>query len=347
MCRNDFGISNYLKTNNINGNCLARVIGRNGNSFELYTETGRCNGYLSGKLKMVRDSYPVIGDFVLYSSENKSDIKKIVSLLPRKSLLYRKDMWGETGVQCIASNIDRIFICCSLNNDFNINKIKRMIILAKKSGSEYTVLLTKSDLIDDAFRIQERLKIELGVSEVSYISIYNFDEMKRFESMLISNKTYLFLGSSGVGKSSIINYLMKSDIVSTSSIGRNDKGKHTTVSRTMYQLPSGVILVDIPGVREFGLHDMDDVIQEMFVNINELSSQCKFKNCTHKIEPGCAIRNGIVEGKLTEKEYLNYLQYMFESQINNDRPSYLYRKWEQSKKESKNRRIRRNNKYKK
>lgn len=248
----------------------------------------------------------VVGDFC--ELEEKQEHYYIKKILPRETSFFRVDPDpSEKKIQLLAANFNYIFCVMSLNNNFNLKRLERLIILSYNSGAIPIVVLTKSDLVKSTEPyITEIKKI---VSDISVIttSIITGDGFEKIKKFLVFNNKILLIGSSGVGKSSLINTIVGKDILKTSQIREwDDRGRHTTVSRKMIILENGAKIIDTPGIRSFGMMNIENAIDHYFHDIVMLVEQCKFKNCTHRSEPGCAIRNALKNGLLSGERYDNY-----------------------------------------
>ena len=279
---------------------LGRVSVQYKDIYKVFTEEGEVLARVSGKLSYSLNNtldYPVVGDWVLLDrTDNKSGDAIIHKVLSRKSYFSRKIAGSRFDIQIVAANIDYIFICTALNNDFNINRLERYIAVAWDSMAIPVIVLTKSDLCED---IDERLKevqeVAIGI-EILVTSSLNENGYEKVKEYIKSGTTIAFIGSSGVGKSTLINKILNKDILKTNSVDENDKGRHTTTHRELFVLEEGGVIIDTPGMRELGLMSAD--VDKSFSNIEELESQCKFSDCTHKNEPKCAVREAIEKGEL-------------------------------------------------
>lgn len=247
----------------------------------------------------------------------------IQAILPRKSVFTRRAAGTANREQVVAANIDTVFICMSLNNDFNVRRLERYLSVAWDSGASPVIILTKADLCDDLDqRLREVESVALGVEVVvtSSLSENGTDTLKPY---LKEGKTASFIGSSGVGKSTLINRLMGSDRLATNGLRNDDKGRHTTTHRELVLLEDGALVIDTPGMRELGMWGAESGIDTTFADIEALALVCKFKNCTHTSEPGCAIRAGIEDGSLSEERYRSYTKLSAENAYAEDSESYL------------------------
>lgn len=289
---------------------LARIVSQHRAQYQIVTEKGECLAEVSGKFRFNAvglSDFPVVGDFVMVDPGNTV----IHKVLTRKSALERVAAGNANQTQVIASNIDVIFICMSLNNDYKLSRLERYLSAAWNSNATPVVVLTKSDLCDELDEvIIEVSAIAAGVDILTTSSREkaSYDQLLRF---LGKGTTASFIGSSGVGKSTLINCLAGSELLATSEIGHDDKGRHTSSRRELLVLPNGGIVIDTPGMRELGVESGD--LSRSFADIDMLISRCRFKDCLHKNEPGCAIRQAISSGELDERRFRNYLKLQNES----------------------------------
>lgn len=292
----------YIKEASIynEGLYLGRVSVQYKDIYKIFTEEGEVLARVSGKLSYSSNStldYPVVGDWVLLDrTDNKNGDAIIHKVLTRKSYFSRKIAGTRYDTQVVAANIDYIFICMALNNDFNINRLERYIAVAWESMATPVIVLTKSDLCEDIDeRLREVHEVAIGI-DILVTSSLNGNGYEKVKEYIKSGITIAFIGSSGVGKSTLINKLLNKEVLKTNSISENDKGRHTTTHRELFLLNEGGVIIDTPGMRELGLISAD--IDKSFGNIEELEKQCKFSDCTHKNEPKCAVREAIENGEL-------------------------------------------------
>lgn len=297
---------------------IARVVVQYKDMYKVITEEGEILAKVSGKLSYFSNSildYPVVGDWVLLDRINNKNGDAIIhNILSRKSYFSRKVAGTRYDKQIVASNIDFVFICMSLNNDFNINRLERYIAVAWDSMATPVIILTKSDLcedINDKVKQIEDIAIGIDIIVTSSINEDGYDEVKKY---IKTGVTIAFIGSSGVGKSTLINKIMNKEVLKTNSISENDKGRHTTTHRELFAIESGGVIIDTPGMRELGLISAD--LDKSFSNIEELEKQCKFSDCTHKNEPKCAVREAIENGALDSERLERYRKLKREEQYN-------------------------------
>lgn len=292
-----------------NGLFIARVTEQHRELYKVMSECGEIEASVSGKLAYHADgqtSFPAVGDWVMIDRVDRSTGNAIIHhILRRKSVLARQAAGTENAGQVIAANIDTIFICMSLNADFNIRRIERYLTIAWDSMATPVIVLTKSDLcIDLPEKLDEIASVSIGVDVIS-CSSENGDGYEAINAYIGQGKTIAFVGSSGVGKSTLINRLMGQDLLATKNIREDDdKGRHTTTHRQLLLLPNGGIVIDTPGMRELQIYTGD--LSKTFEDIEEIAARCKFGDCSHGTEPGCAIREAIKNGTLPEKRFESY-----------------------------------------
>lgn len=292
---------------------VGRVCSEFKNIYKLITLEGEKLASVTGKMMYTaqgRADYPAVGDWVLIDkADSKGERAVIHKILPRKSKFSRKTAGAVIEEQIVAANVDFLFICMSLNQDFNVRRIERYTTMAWESGAVPIVILTKADLCEDAsekVRALEAVTMGIDIKIVSALKDSGIDLIK---SYLAAGKTGAFLGSSGVGKSTLINKLLGYEALETMSVREDDdKGRHTTTHRELFVLPYGGIVIDTPGMREFQILDAEQGIDTTFEDIQILASQCKFSDCSHGSEPGCAVKKAIGEGSLSEVRFNNYIK---------------------------------------
>jgi len=256
-----------------------------------------------------RQDYPAVGDWVYFTILDKE--RAIINgILPRKTILKKKYS-NKYENQVIASNLDTAFIIESADRDYNLNRFERYLILVREGNIEPVFVLNKIDLISETERDLKITQIKNRFRDICIIitSTIIDNGLKELEGQIMADKTYCFLGSSGVGKSSLINGLLGKEALKTNVISwSTGKGKHTTTNRQMYFLKNGGIVVDNPGMREIGMTDSNIGILNVYDDISILSQMCKFRRCTHIHEPGCAVLSAIKSGDLDKDKYANFIK---------------------------------------
>lgn len=278
--------------------------------YRLLTVYGELLAEVSGKYRhqaITREDYPAVGDWVVYRRLGDGDKAQIVHTLPRFSKFSRKTAGLETTEQILATNIDTVFLVNALNNDFNPRRIERYLVMAWESGANPVIVLSKADLCEDLEdKINEVEQVAFGVPIIAISSIMN-EGIDLLAPYTATGKTVALLGSSGVGKSTLINVLFGEEVQKTKEVReQDDRGRHTTTHRELFILPNGGILIDTPGMREFQLWDSSSGLESGFQEIESLASDCQFRDCKHENEPNCAVRLAIEEGRITEGRNNSY-----------------------------------------
>jgi ribosome biogenesis GTPase len=317
----DLGYNDFfeVKRKEIDSNdfLVARVTSQHKGGYEVINQDGRFSAKITGKQMYdatSKEDYPAVGDWVLIKQADNEQVI-IYGILPRKSIIKRKK--GEKKIQLIGANIDVAFIVESIDRDYSLNRFERYFAILKEQEIKPIIILNKIDLISEKeindliFQIQERF----NNIDVILTSTLNDEGLDKLKLQIQKGKTYCFLGSSGVGKSSLINKLIGEDILKTGEISSySDRGKHVTTKREMYFLKNGGIVIDNPGIREVGVADDSKGVIDVFDEIAELAENCKYRDCTHINEPGCAVLRAIEEGRLDKEQYNNYINIKKESE---------------------------------
>ena len=248
------------------------------------------------------EEQPLVGDWVLVDSENK-----MTRLLNRRNAIQRVHPYKPGKVQLMTANLDKLLIVTSCNEDYNESRIERFLTLATSNGIEPVLILTKADLTDQGGWYETRTRA-LTSCKIYLINATNDGDCEKLHENLIFGETTALIGSSGVGKSTIVNSLFKQDIQKTQSVRMSDsKGRHTTTSRSLHILPNGALIIDSPGIREIALADEHVDLASSFHDILELTSKCRFSNCRHGKEPDCAIQAAITSGELSPRRLESFL----------------------------------------
>ncbi len=303
----------------------ARVTAVHKERYELICERGACYGRLKSAVYFNggAQEFPTTGDFVLIQHNDQGD-SMITQTLPRRSYFARKNPTLGEGEQAVAANFDSVFIMQSLNHDLNPKRLERYLTLAWQSGAVPVVILNKADL-SASLEVQmheiQRVAAGVDVFAVSAKTGVGFDALSGY---LQPGKTIVLLGSSGVGKSSFVNALAGGEIMAVNEIREDDsKGRHTTTHRQLIRFESGVMIIDTPGMRELGMLDVAAGLSESFADVEQYFPRCRFSDCSHTREPGCAVKAAIDSGELPSTRYESYQKLQRESQYAAGQASYL------------------------
>lgn len=314
---NKYGLQHYLKQTgqHISSENIAKVSSVSKSKYTLITSSGEISAELAGNLmySLEKEDLPKVGDWVEYIDYEESGIIK--NILQRYSALYRKKSGKEFTKQVIATNIDSVFIIQGLDNDFNIMRLERYITQSLACGIKPIIILNKADLVDNWLSYSneiDQLQRDIEIYFCSALNNIGIDEIK--EELLKAEETYVFVGSSGVGKSSLLNALFDDYHQLTKEVSSSTgKGKHTTTSRELFLLSNGSLVIDTPGMREFGVaFEEEDDYEEIFPVISEYACKCKYRDCTHTLEDGCAVLEALENGDITVVKYESYLKLMKE-----------------------------------
>ena len=307
----------------------ARVTAVHKERYEIVCARGNTHARLKTKEYFVdTQDFPTAGDFVMIQYIDNGD-SLILATLPRRTCFSRREPGPIPRDQAVAANFDYVFIMQSLNQDFNPKRLERYLTLAWQSGATPVILLTKADLVEDYWDYLTQVeRVAVGVN-THVVSAHTGQGLNRLNAYLQPGKTVVFLGSSGVGKSSLVNALAGQDIMAVSAIREDDsKGRHTTTHRQLIRLSSGVMVIDTPGMRELGMWDASEGLVDAFADVEKYLGRCRFSDCRHESEPGCAIKAAIAAGELDPMRWESY-QNLKEEALSKD--ELLRRKHEWSK----------------
>ena len=308
---------------------VGRVVSQERGAYRVCHDRGEQAAVVSGRFSYEARSgadYPAVGDFVLLEAADADSPAVIRAVLPRKSVFIRKAAGTAGGGQVVAANADVLFLSMALGNDFSVRRLERYLSIAWESGAAPVVVLTKADLCGCVAEKRAEAAAAAVGAAVLTVSALEEDGCRALLAYLGPGRTAALLGSSGVGKSSLINRLLGGPCVKTGGLRRDEKGRHTTTRRQLYLLPSGGVIMDTPGMRELGMWDAAEGVERTFSDIEALARRCRFRDCTHRTEPGCAVRAAIRDGTLSEARWRSYQKLTAENAFAEDAQSHLAEK---------------------
>lgn len=327
----DYGFMPDMMTENERG-IPARIVAVHKERYALICEYGETYARLKTKEYYGGyEEFPTVGDFVMMDFVPSGD-SRIFATLPRKTFFSRRDPTPGRGEQAVAANFDYVFIMQSLNQDFNERRLERYLTLAWQSGAVPVIVLTKADLTEEYepyIRIAERIASDVCVHVVSSRNGFGLEELRAY---LKPGNTIALLGSSGIGKSSLVNALAEEELMRVNGIREDDsKGRHTTTHRQLIMLKSGAMIIDTPGMRELGMWDVSEGLGEAFADVEKYIGRCKFSDCRHLSEPGCAIKEAIAAGELSKARWDSYCKLKREAKYSDDKDARMREKQKRNK----------------
>ncbi len=307
----------------------ARITAQHKERYEIVTPRGFAYARLkTGAYFAGRELFPTVGDYVTVTVVENGD-SQILSTLPRRSFFARRMPGQALKEQAVAANFDFVFILQSMNWNFNLRRLERYLALAWQSGAAPVIVLTKADLAENGADYLSRAESAAQGAAVYAVSARTGDGLDSLAPCLQPGKTLVFLGSSGVGKSSLVNALAGEELLATGSIREADgRGRHTTTARQLVRLNSGVLIIDTPGMRELGMAEASEGLESAFADVERYLGKCRFSDCRHEREPGCAVRAAIAAGELDPARWESYRKLQAETLVRED---MLRRKREWSK----------------
>ena len=305
----------------------ARITAQHKERYEIVCPRGRAFARLkAGAYYGSGALFPTVGDYVMVKEVENGDAL-ILSTLPRSSCFSRRAPGPVPREQAIAANFDYVFILQSMNRNFNLRRLERYLALAWQSGATPVVVLTKADLTEDRAAFLAQAESAAPGVPVHAVSARTGEGMAALAPYLQQGKTLVFLGSSGVGKSSLVNALAGEEIMDVSGIRESDgRGRHTTTHRELVMLSCGAMVIDTPGMRELGMWDVSEGLGQAFSDIEKYAQMCRFRDCRHENEPGCAVRAAIESGELDESRLESYRKLKSEAKYSDDKESYRRQK---------------------
>jgi ribosome biogenesis GTPase len=300
---------------------VARVAAVDRDQLLLVDQSGPFRAKLAGsflhRYQLPQDR-PCVGDWVCVEKPTGDGLGTVHARFERRTSLRRKSAGNDIGYQMIGANLDYVVIVQSCHFDFNAKRLERYLVMVKEGGAEPLILLTKTDLVEPAVLAAQLEEIRAAGITAPIVPLSNVtrDGLDVLTRLLVPGKTYCFVGSSGVGKSTLINQLIGSDSLETGSVSETGEGRHTTVRRELVRLPGGALVIDNPGMREFGILAADEGIEISYADVTALAAHCRFPDCRHISEPGCAVRTAVQAGEIGQEHLDNFLKLREESRFN-------------------------------
>lgn len=278
--------------------------------YDLYTELGEITAAVSGRFRHEAASpadFPAVGDWVVWQPQPMGGQGIIHAVLPRISQFSRKAVGRKTDQQIVAANINTVFLVTALDHDFSLGRMERYLVLAWDSGASPVIVLNKADRCSAAQDYQQAMAAIAPGVPIHCLSALQQQGLDQLQPYLQPGQTVALLGSSGVGKSTIVNRLLGRERQAVQAVRANDsKGRHTTTNRELIALPTGGLLIDTPGMRELQVWSTADSLQDTFADLEALATQCRFRDCQHSQEPGCALQDALMTGRLEPRRFDNF-----------------------------------------
>jgi ribosome biogenesis GTPase len=295
----------------------ARIAADYGIDYTLYAARGDFRAAIPGRLRMAirkgESVRPVVGDWVSFEPKGQEGTPVIQTVLPRRTQLVRKAAGRADEEQVVAANLDVVFLVSALTRDLNPRRLERYLTVAWDSGAQPVVILTKADLCEDVVAARERIAALAPDVPLHVVSSVTGEGLDALWQYIGGNRTVALIGSSGVGKSTLINRLVGSARMEVGEVREDDKGRHTTTHRELFVLPQGGLVIDTPGMRELGLMESEEGLRTAFTDIEELAVGCRFSDCRHEKEPGCAVHAAVRDGRLAPERLESYQKLTLEA----------------------------------
>lgn len=302
------------------GETIARVAAVDRDLLLLMDQAGTFRAKLAGSYRYrhrLAQELPCVGDWACVEKPPGGDVALVHAILARRTALRRKSAGDAIDVQMIAANVDYVIIVQSCHYDFNLRRLERYLVMVADGGAQPYVLLTKTDLVEPAVVATQTAQILAAGITAPVLALSNLTRagVDEFKRMLLPEKTYCFVGSSGVGKSTLINQLVGRGMQETRGVSGTGEGRHTTVRRELIALAGGALVIDNPGMREFGILGAESGIDDSFSDIGAIAAACRYRSCTHTSEPGCAVRVAVAAAEVDRVHYENYVKLRKESEF--------------------------------
>jgi len=300
---------------------LARVVAVDRNSLLVMDQNRTFRAKMAGSYRHqhhLLQELPCVGDWVYVEKDETEKLGLVHTLLERRTHLRRKSAGESIDHQMIAANIDYVLIVQSCHGDFNLKRLERYLVMVQEGGAEPCILLAKTDLVEPEVLASQVAEIRSAgiTAPVLTLSNVTLEGVEEFNRTLLPTKTYCFVGSSGVGKSTIINQLLGKEMLLTGDLSETGEGMHTTVRRELIILENGALVIDNPGMREFGILGSKNGVRDSFTDITKLASGCRYSDCSHTNEPICVVRDAVKSGTMSQEHYDNYIKLSGESKFN-------------------------------